>query len=65
MISDHEQLLFMRFIYENQDHNAMITNQGNIYHIMETGSIRLTPKLRRIWLANSSPTHSTGPKLLY
>ena len=22
----------------------MITNQGNIYHIMETSSIRLTPK---------------------
>ena len=43
----------------------MITNQGNIYHIMETSSIRLTPKLRGILLANSSPTHSTGPKLLY
>ena len=65
MISDDEQLLFMRFIYENEDHNAMITNQGNIYHIMETSSIRLTPKMRGIWLANSSPTHSTGPKLLY
>ena len=33
----------------------MITNQGNIYHIMETGSIRLTPKLRKIWGLQTHP----------
>ena len=31
----------------------MNTNHGKSYHIIETSSIRLSPKLRGIWLANS------------
>ena len=42
MLSDHERLLFMRFIYETQDHIAMNTNQGKPFQRQEYQTVTET-----------------------